>query len=313
MMQKNINNDIPITELQNPTSYRIDTKSSLEIVRIINDQDKKVAFAVEKVLPETAALIDDVVYAFKSGGRLFYIGAGTSGRLGVLDASECPPTYGVSPELVQGIIAGGLPALTTSQEGAEDNPLIGIEELKNRKFSSLDVIVGISASGDAPFVVAALEYAKSIGAVVGMITCNPKSKGLQFANHKIYVAVGPEIIAGSTRMKAGTAQKLILNMITTVAMIRLGKVYNNLMVDLCPLNNKLKKRSERLISQISGCGEAEAIRIFKESKGNVKAGILMAMLKIDFETTLQLLKEGQGSINLVIDLYRQKEQKEESC
>jgi len=307
VMQVKVYDDIPITEQQNPVSFRIDTKTSLEIVKIINDQDKMVAFAVEKVLPETARLIDDVVKAFRNGGRLFYIGAGTSGRLGILDASECPPTYGVSPELVQGIIAGGLPALTKSQEGAEDDPGAGITELKHRQFSPVDVIIGISASGDAPFVVAALEYAQSLGAVAGMITCNQKSKALQFADHKIFVDVGPEIIAGSTRMKAGTAQKLILNMISTVSMIRLGKVYNNLMVDLCPLNNKLKKRSERLIAQISGCSEIDAARIFKEANGKLKAGILMAMLSIDLERATQLLNRGDGSINLAIDIHNQKD------
>jgi len=303
MPNEHVNDSIPTTEQQNPASYRIDTKSTLEILRIINDQDKTVPFAVEKVLPEITALVDTVVAAFKNNGRLFYIGSGTSGRLGVLDASECPPTYGVSTEMVQGIIAGGEPALTRSKEGAEDDGEAGIAELKKRNFSNADVLVGISASGDAQYVVSALRYGRSVGAVVGAISCNRDSKAFEFAEHRIHVEVGPEIIAGSTRMKSGTAQKLILNMISTTAMIRIGKVYNNYMVDLCPLNAKLVRRAKRLISQISGCTEQKAELVYGQSQGNVKAGIIMAMLKVDRKEALLLLEKGQGSINFALDAH----------
>ncbi len=296
---------IPITEQRNPASYRIDTKSTLEILRIINEEDRKVPDAVGTTLQPLASLVDDVVSSFQKGGRLFYIGAGTSGRLGVLDASECPPTYGVPPTMVQGLIAGGPPALTRSVEWAEDNGEAGVSELKARDFSHDDVLIGITASGQAPYVVGAMQYALSLGAKVGAISCNESSRVFDYADHRIYLPVGPEIVTGSTRMKSGTAQKLVLNMITTTAMIRIGKVYNNLMVDLMPLNAKLVDRAKRLIMEITSCTREEAERLYSESQGNVKISVLMSMLSISREAALELLSQSQGSINRALDTASQ--------
>lgn len=296
---------IPTTEQRNPLSYRIDTKSTLEILKIINAEDQKVPLAVASALEPLSALVDDVVKSFQKGGRLFYIGAGTSGRLGVLDASECPPTYGVSPLMVQGLIAGGIPALTQSIEWAEDNAESGASELKARSFTSDDVLIGITASGQASYVIGGMRYAQSIGACVGAISCNKTSKVFDYASHSIYLPVGPEIITGSTRMKSGTAQKLVLNMITTTAMIRIGKVYNNLMVDLMPLNAKLVDRAKRLIIEVTGCSREESEFLYRESRGNVKIAIIMSLLSVSCEEGAELLSRSEGSINKALDLRRQ--------
>jgi N-acetylmuramic acid 6-phosphate etherase len=289
------------TEQRNESSSDIDSKTSLEILSIINNEDKKVPGAVEKILPEIAALVDDIVSAFRKGGRLFYIGAGTSGRLGVLDASECPPTYGVDPEMVQGIIAGGIPALTRSVEAVEDRYDEGIGELKKRGFSGNDVLVGITASGQAPYVLGALEYARGIGALTGAISCNAESKTFEYAKHRIHVNAGPEVVTGSTRMKSGTAQKLILNMLSTAAMIRLGKVYKNFMVDLKPTNHKLILRSIRLIREISGCSQAEAEAAFAASGKQPKAAIVMILLKVELAEAERLLAGAEGHISALIE------------
>ena len=291
------------TEQRNPLSYRIDSKSTLEILDIINAEDKKVPFAVETAIPRIATIVDDVVASFNKGGRLFYIGAGTSGRLGVLDASECPPTYGVDPSMVQGIIAGGLKALTTSVEWAEDDGEAGIETLKGHHFSSIDVLIGITASGGAPFVVEAMRYAKGLGAKVGAISCNRDTAVFDLIDeeHRIFVPVGPEIVTGSTRMKAGTAQKLVLNMITTAAMIRIGKVFNNLMVDLRPVNAKLILRAHRLISEVTGCTQERAIELFDLSGNNTKVAITMGLLSVGKVEATELLHLSEGSISRVLD------------
>ncbi|MDT4761634.1 N-acetylmuramic acid 6-phosphate etherase [Sphaerochaeta sp. PS] len=293
---------LPTTEQRNPASYRIDTKSTLEIVTIINQEDHKVPRAVGERLVEIAALVDDVVASFRKGGSLYYIGAGTSGRLGVLDASECPPTFGVPPTMVQGLIAGGLPALTNAIESAEDDPEAGVTELQRRGFTQDDVLVGITASGQAPYVIGAMAWAQGIGAKVGAISCNEHSQVFDHADHKIYLAVDAEIITGSTRMKSGTAQKLVLNMITTAAMIRIGKVYNNLMVDLLPLNAKLVDRAKRLISEVTGCDRIEAERLYVASKGNVRVAILSFMLNLSTHDAEKLLKDSEGSLNRALDL-----------
>jgi len=288
------------TEQRNEASLDIDAKSSLEIVSIINSEDKKVPFAVEKILGEIAALVDDIVAAFKKGGRLIYIGAGTSGRLGVLDASECPPTYGVEPDMVMGLIAGGREALTKSIESAEDRAEEGVRELKALGFCENDVLVGITASGQAPYVLGALEYARGIGAVTGAISCNANSKTFDYARHRLYVNAGPEVVTGSTRMKSGTAQKLVLNMLSTAAMIRMGKVYKNLMVDLKPVNHKLILRSIRLIREVTGCTEEEARESFDASGKRPKTAIVMVLLKKDREEAEKLLLEADGHISLLI-------------
>ena len=288
------------TEQRNEASLDIDAKSSLEIVTIINNEDKKVPIAVTQILGEIAALVDDIVAAFKKGGRLIYIGAGTSGRLGVLDASECPPTYGVEPGMVMGLIAGGQEALTKSIESAEDRVEDGVRELKALGFSEKDVLVGITASGQAPYVLGALEYARDIGAVTGAISCNANSKTFDYARHRLYANVGPEVVTGSTRMKSGTAQKLILNMLSTAAMIRMGKVYKNLMVDLKPVNHKLVLRSIRLIREVTGCTEEEAREKFDASGKRPKTAIVMILLKKDRDEAEKLLRDADGHISLLI-------------
>jgi N-acetylmuramic acid 6-phosphate etherase len=287
------------TEQRNEASADIDTKDSLEILRIINSEDKKVPPAVEKILPDIAALVDDIVAAFRQGGRLVYIGAGTSGRLGVLDASECPPTFGVSPDMVQGLIAGGRAALTESVEDAEDRAEDGVGDLKKIGFSRRDVLVGITASGQAPYVLGALGCARELGAVSGAISCNRESKTFPLVTHRLYVDVGPEVLTGSTRMKSGTAQKLILNMLSTASMIRLGKVYRNLMVDLRPVNKKLILRSIRLIREVTGCSEEQAALALTASGKNPKTAIVMVLLGTDRERANALLREAGGHIGVL--------------
>lgn len=291
------------TEQRNPLSYRIDSKTTLEILEIINAEDKRVPFSVEAAIPRIATVVEDVVASFNNGGRLFYIGAGTSGRLGVLDASECPPTYGVDPSMVQGIIAGGLKALTKSVEWAEDDGDAGIHTLKEHSFSGNDVLIGITASGGAPFVVEAMRYAKELGSKVGAISCNKDTAVFDLIDedHRIFVQVGPEIITGSTRMKAGTAQKMVLNMITTTAMIRIGKVFNNLMVDLRPVNAKLILRAQRLIREVTGCSEERSIELFEASGHNTKVAITMGLLSIDKEQATEMLQISKGSISRVLE------------
>ena len=296
--------EIPVTEQRNPASYQIDTKSTAEILTIINNEDKKVPEAVSQAIPQLTQLVDCAVAVFKKGGRLFYLGAGTSGRLGVLDASECPPTYGVSPDMVQGFIAGGDAALRRSIEGAEDDEKHGIDQLRGAGFSAVDMLVGITASGSAPYVLGALRYARSLGSPTGAISCNKDSRTFALANYPIYLPVGPEIVTGSTRMKSGTAQKLALNMITTTAMIRLGKVYNNFMIDLMPVNAKLVERSKRLINEITGCGEERAARIFEDSGRKIRTAVIMASLQISKEEAEALLKQGNGNINHALDTYK---------
>ena len=296
--------EIPVTEQRNPASYQIDTKSTAEILTIINNEDKKVPEAVSQAIPQLTQLVDCAVAVFKKGGRLFYLGAGTSGRLGVLDASECPPTYGVSPDMVQGFIAGGDAALRRSIEGAEDDENHGVDQLRGAGFSAVDMLVGITASGSAPYVLGALRYARSLGSPTGAISCNKDSRTFALADYPIYLPVGPEIVTGSTRMKSGTAQKLALNMITTTAMIRLGKVYNNFMIDLMPVNAKLVERSKRLINEITGCGEERAARIFEDSGRKIRTAVIMASLQISKEEAEALLKQGNGNINHALDTYK---------
>jgi N-acetylmuramic acid 6-phosphate etherase len=275
----------------------IDALETPDILKIINEEDKKVALSVEQALPEIAALVEDIVISFRNTARLVYIGAGTSGRLGVLDASECPPTFGVPGSMIVGIIAGGDEALRRSIEGAEDDPVQGEMALKEIGFSSKDVVVGITASGSAPYVLGALSYAKKIGAKVGAISCNKDSRTFDFADHRIFLDVGPEVITGSTRMKAGTAQKIVLNMLTTASMIRIGKVYRNLMVDLTPVNKKLVERSKRLIRQATGCDRETAEQMFIAAGKKPKVAILMVLLGIDVDSAQELLTTGLGRIS----------------
>lgn len=290
----------PITESTNPHSEGIDTKSTLEICRIMNQEDQGVALAVSKALPQIAAMVDDIVTSFRAGGRLIYIGAGTSGRLGVLDASECPPTFGVSPSMVVGLIAGGDIALRNAVENAEDDGPAGIQALKDIGFSSKDSLVGITASGGAAFVVEAMRYAKSLGSHVGAISCNPGSKTFQYADHPMLVEVGPEIITGSTRLKSGTAQKMVLNMLTTVAMIKIGLVYNHFMVNLKATNKKLEIRAKNLIMRIAGVDEKEAAQVWAESGKVVNVAILLAMYDISSDKARRILEESRENLHVAM-------------
>lgn len=286
-----------VTETRNPNTRNIDEATTLEMMRMINDEDKKVPEAVEKVLPEIAEAVDRIAEAIERGGRLIYAGAGTSGRLGVLDASECPPTYGVSFELVQGLIAGGREAMFKAKEGAEDSLTLCVEDLKEIQFTEKDVLVGLAASGRTPYVVGGLNYANSLGAITVAVTCNPDSEISRIARISIAPVVGPEVVTGSTRMKAGTAQKLVLNMLSTGAMVKTGKVYGNLMVDVKATNEKLVERAKRIVMEATGEGREVAVRTLEETGYDVKLSILMIMTGMPKEQGIELLSRAKGRIS----------------
>ncbi|WP_368939600.1 N-acetylmuramic acid 6-phosphate etherase [Proteus mirabilis] len=285
-----------VTESRNHHSEHIDTLSTLEMLKVINNEDKKVPFAVEAALPHIAQLVDKVVTAFSQGGRLIYCGAGTSGRLGILDASECPPTYGTPHDMVIGLIAGGHKAILQAVENAEDNVQLGAEDLRQLNFNVKDVLVGIAASGRTPYVIGALDYARSLGAVTGAISCNPDSPIAQRADIAITPIVGPEVVTGSSRMKAGTAQKLVLNMITTGAMIKMGKVFGNLMVDVEATNAKLIERQIRIVMQATECDRATAEQALAQCQRHCKTAILMILAGVDAQQATQLLAQNKGFI-----------------
>jgi N-acetylmuramic acid 6-phosphate etherase len=290
-----------LTEQRNPASAQIDALPTLEMLRVINEEDRKVAEAVEAALPAIAIAVDAIVERMRAGGRLFYTGAGTSGRLGVLDASECPPTYNVSPELVQGFIAGGDVALRTAVEGAEDSPERGAAELMGMGFGAQDVLCGIAASGRTPYVLGAVERAKGLGALTVGVSCSPDSALSRAVHVAIEVLPGPEVITGSTRMKAGTATKLVLNMLSTGAMVRLGHVYGNLMVNVRPTNAKLVDRAARIIAEAAGVSEAEGLRLLGESGDVVRTAIVMGKLGVGREEAERRLAEHGGRLALVLD------------
>ncbi|MEQ5207771.1 N-acetylmuramic acid 6-phosphate etherase [Proteus vulgaris] len=285
-----------VTESRNHDSENIDTLSTLDMLSVINNEDKKVPLAIEKVLPEIAQLVDKVAVAFTQGGRLIYCGAGTSGRLGILDASECPPTYGTPHEMVIGLIAGGHKAILQAVENAEDNAQLGEEDLRQLNFNEQDILVGIAASGRTPYVMGALQYAKSLGAITGAISCNPESPIAKLADIAITPVVGAEVITGSSRMKAGTAQKLILNMITTGAMIKIGKVFGNLMVDVEATNAKLIERQIRIVMQATECERAIAEEALSQCQRHCKTAILMILANIDAKQATQMLNQNKGFI-----------------
>jgi N-acetylmuramic acid 6-phosphate etherase len=291
---------LPTTEHSNPRSGSIDRLSTQGIVDLINAEDILVAPAVGKERRSIAAAVDMIVEHFRKGGRLFYVGAGTSGRLGVLDASECPPTFGVRATLVQGIIAGGRGALVRAVEGAEDDADAGVRVVKKRRICSKDVVVGIAACGLTPYVRGALKQAMKIKAGTIFITCSPENVKDVPAQIIINPVVGPEIITGSTRMKAGTATKLVLNILTTAAMVKMGKVYGNLMVDLNATNNKLKDRSQRIVIQITGLSRAKAVKLLKEAQGKVKAAIVMHFRKVNLHEALAILDQCGQSLRKAI-------------
>ena len=289
-----------ITEQRNPNSMHVDSLSALEIVQLMNQEDKQVPLAIEKCLPQIAQAVECIVAAFQQGGRLVYIGAGTSGRLGVLDASECPPTFGVSPEMVKGIIAGGERALRHPIEGAEDSKEQAVVDLQTIQFSSKDVLVGIAASGRTPYVIGALEYAKSLGSVTVSITSNPNSAMANIVDIVIDTVVGPEVLTGSSRLKSGTAQKLVLNMLTTASMILMGKCYQNLMVDVQASNEKLKARAIRIVMQATDCDKALAEETLKQADQNAKLAIMMILSGLERVQAETLLEKHQGKLQLAL-------------
>ncbi|MCY7792150.1 N-acetylmuramic acid 6-phosphate etherase [Bacillus haynesii] len=291
------------TERRNERSKRIHQAETIDMLKIMNDEDKTVAEAVQEVLPDVKTAVDYAVGALKKGGRIIYIGAGTSGRLGVLDAAECPPTFSISPESVIGIMAGGEQALFKAVEGAEDHEAFGRRDLEAVNLSNNDTVIGIAASGRTPYVLGALKYAKETGAKTVALTCNENSAISRAADHSIEVVVGPEVIAGSTRMKAATAHKMILNMISTAAMINMGKVYENLMVDVKVSNNKLKERAIRIIQTVTGVPKEMAAQALEKSNNQVKTAIIMLKINKDAAAAEKLLEKSEGDIEKALSIY----------
>jgi len=289
------------TEQRNKKSMDIDSKSTLDILGIINAEDKLVAFAVEKEIPFITEAVELVVTSFKEGGRLLYFGAGTSGRLGVVDAVECPPTFGTPPEMVQGFIAGGKEAMFVAQEGAEDKEENGAKDVIKAKVTEKDTVCGIAASRRTPYVIGAVKKAQELGAKTIYVTCNPRSEFNLDVDVAICPDVGPEVVMGSTRMKSGTAQKLVLNMITTTAMIRIGKVYENMMIDLQMTNLKLVERSKRIVMTITGVSYNEAEKYLKEARGHVKTALVMIRAKVSYEEAKRRLELSEGFVRKAIE------------
>ena len=285
-----------LTEQRNPYTINIDTVSTLEMCMLLNEEDKRVAIAIRNILPQIAKAIDEITLRLQNGGRLFYIGAGTSGRLGILDAVECPPTYSTDPEMVQGIIAGGYNAIFKAQEGAEDSFTLAQDDLSNKNLTNKDCVVGIAASGRTPYVIGGLDFAHDIGALTIAISCSPNSKISRHADIALEALTGPEAITGSTRMKAGTAQKMILNMLSTCTMIKLGKVYGNLMVDVKASNEKLVARARKIVMEATDCTEDTAIAVLKETNGKVKPAILMILANLNYTQAMNKLNANQGFI-----------------
>ncbi len=294
------------TEGQNRQTMGIDEMSTLEILKEINNADKTVPEAISRHLDEIAEVVDVIVKRLKNGGKLFYIGAGTSGRLGFLDAAECPPTYGVDEKTVQGIMCGGFSALYKAKEGAEDDEQMAEDDVRNYGVSDKDVLVGIAASGRTPYTIAALRLANQIGVATVALTCNQGSELGKTAQYRIEVVTGPEVISGSTRMKAGTAQKLILNMISTTVFIRLGKAYNNLMVDAKATNNKLVQRAHNILMRATGCSAEEAGQLYERTHGNLKTAIFIYLTGSDEQAADRYINEAEGHLKTAIRNYSEK-------
>ena len=291
-----MNLDKLTTETRNQQTMNLDELSTSEVVQLMNEEDKKVAYAVEKELPSISKVAEAIVESFEKGGRLIYMGAGTSGRLGVLDAAECVPTFSVDPSMVQGLIAGGMKAMTVAVEGAEDSQSLAKEDLQAIELNENDVVLGIAASGRTPYVIGGLTYAKSVGAVTASLSCNKNAEISQYAELPIEVEVGPEILTGSTRLKSGTAQKLVLNMLSTSSMIGIGKVYQNLMVDVKPSNEKLVERSKRIIMQATDCSYEEASEAFEAADQQVKVAIVMVLTNTTRDEAQEKLVEAKGFV-----------------
>ncbi|MCC3717105.1 N-acetylmuramic acid 6-phosphate etherase [Rouxiella badensis] len=289
-----------VSETRNPATSRLDEMSTLEMVTCFNDEDRKVPQAINAVLPEIAQAVELAAASFSAGGRLIYLGAGTSGRLGVLDASECPPTFGVPHGMVVGLIAGGPGALLKAVEGAEDDPALGEEDLKNLSLTAADTVVGLAASGRTPYVIGALRYARAVGCATVAISCNPDSPIAHEAQVAISPVVGPEALTGSTRLKSGTAQKQVLNMISTGAMVKIGKVYQNLMVDVKATNVKLVDRACRIVVEATGADLAEAEHALKQTAFEVKPAILMILAQITAEQAAERLQRHKGFLRAAL-------------
>ncbi|NMP46495.1 N-acetylmuramic acid 6-phosphate etherase [Enterococcus faecalis] len=288
------------TEARNEATKKIDQVSTLEMVTLINQEDQKVAQAIEKVLPQIAAAIDAAAERFKKGGRLIYCGAGTSGRLGALDAIELTPTYSVSPERTFGILAGGEKAMYQAIEGAEDSKELAIEDLTQHQLTARDVVIAIAASGRTPYAVSTIEYGKKVGALTISVTCNNQSPMNQLAEIGIAPIVGPEVITGSTRMKAGSAQKMVLNMFSTGIMVKVGNIYQNLMVNVQPTNEKLMQRATNIIKEAAEIEESQAKEYLEAAQLEVAPAIVMAKAHVDFQKAKQLLAEHDGRISEVL-------------
>lgn len=292
--------ELTLTEERNPLTTEIDTLSTMDMLTLINAEDQKVALAVRNELPNIARAVDAIAARMQRGGRLIYIGAGTSGRLGVLDASECPPTFGIRPELVMGLIAGGPSALTGAIEGAEDDRLGGAAEIAELHITERDCVVGIAASGRTPYAIGGLEEAKRHGALTISITCNRPSPLEELAEIGIAPIVGPEVVSGSTRLKAGTAQKMALNMISTGVMIRLGKTYSNLMVDVQPTNSKLRQRARRIVAEATGLNLEKAAEVLQASEGGVKTAIVAVLADVSPDVARERLRASGGYVRKAI-------------
>lgn len=300
--------DTLATEQQNTASQAIDAVSTLDMIRIINAEDAKVAIAINAIATAIAQAVDLIAAHLHDGGRLFYIGSGTSGRLGILDAVECPPTYSTDPELVQGLIAGGYHAIFRAREGAEDSPQNGEADLKAHHITTKDVVVGLSASGRTPYVIGALAYAQSVGAATIAVDCSPHSSIAAHAQIDLCALVGPEVITGSTRMKAGTAQKMILNMLSTGTMVKLGKVYGNLMVDVKSSNKKLEERARRIVMTATGCTRTTAIQALEQSQGHAKTAIVMIKNHLSAADAAAALQNADGYLRQALQ-----QAKKEDC
>ncbi|WP_277631151.1 N-acetylmuramic acid 6-phosphate etherase [Atopococcus tabaci] len=288
------------TETRNKVTMELDTLSIEEILQAMNEEDQKVAPAVKEALPEIADAVNAIVESFQQGGRLIYMGAGTSGRLGVLDAAECVPTFSVSPDMVRGLIAGGQKAMIDAVEGAEDSKELAKEDLRALSLNEKDTVVGIAASGRTPYAIGGLEYAKETGATAVSLSCNKNAKMSQYADIAIEVDAGPEVLTGSTRLKAGTVQKLVLNMLSTASMVRIGKVYQNLMVDVQPSNIKLEERAKNILMEATGCTYEEAAEYFEKADHHVKTAIVMYLTDVDKETAETRLEEADGFVREAI-------------
>lgn len=293
------------TEQVMENSLRLDSMDGLEIARLMNQADREVALAVEQALPRIGQAIEEIALRIRGGGRLIYCGAGTSGRLGVLDASECPPTFGVSPSMVQGVIAGGDKALRHAIEGAEDNALMGKSDMENLQVSAKDAVVAISASGFAPYCIGALEKARELGALTLSICCNRGARLSAYADIAMEAPTGPEVLSGSTRLKAGTATKMMLNMLTTGIMVRTGRVYQSLMVDMNASNHKLKGRALRILQRATGLPEGEAEALLQSARGHVKTALVMHKAACGREEAIHALNKGDGWVSRAVELLQE--------